>query len=479
MAIARAKFLDRDEEELIHSQSLKTLNEIGVMIHSKSVLELLDESGADIDYNKKIAKIPESMVDEALRKSPKQIGYYARDPKHNRTLPVETFPCTATNGLAIHIADLETGEEHSSTREDIAKFIKLGDALDEMDYLWTSLTATDVPAKFHAIHELWVALQNTSKHIEVVSFANAIDARKQIELASLVVGGKEELKKRPIISAIVCTISPLTFEKDAIEAQVEFAKAGIPIVSMVMSQSGMSCPVTVAGTITNVNTENLASLVITQFAAPGAPHVYCSESAPADMSTGMFNYDAPEMLHIGIGASQMAKRYGLPAMAADWGTNNEIKPGISYPISSISGSLTAVMAGTDLLAGFGSTDFAKGCSYEQLVIDAYLWDNLRTYLRKFTISEETIALDVVREVGHGNTFLSHLHTVKNFKKELDLWDNNKRSWEATLSSRMVPEAREVARNLLREHEVLQIDQNIIKQGNALIADYEKDIANNC
>jgi len=475
MAVARTTFLDKGEEDLIHAQSLKTLNEIGVMIHSESVLEMLEKSGADVDHKRRIVKIPENMVEEALKTAPKQIEYHARDPKHNFNLPAENFPYTATNGLAIHIADLETGEEHSSTREDIASFIRLGDALDQVDYLWTSLTATDVPAKVHAIHELWVAIQNTTKHVESVAFTSAIDARKQVELASLIVGGEDELRKRPIISVIVCTISPLTFEKVSIEAQVEFAKAGIPIVSMSMSQSGMSCPVTVAGTITNVNTENLASLVITQFAAPGAPHIYCSESAPVDMNTGMFNYSAPEMTQISIGTGQMAKRYGLPCMVADWGANMDIKPGISYPASDLCGGSMAAMASTDLAAGLGCTDHAKGCSYEQLVIDAYLWENFRTYLRKFTINEETIALDVVKEVGHGNTFLTHHHTMKNFKTELALRDKKKLAWEATLSSKMVPEAREVAKKFLREHEVPQIDRDIIKQGDALITEYEKTI----
>jgi len=473
MARVRLKVLEKEEEDLIHEQSLKSLEEIGVMIHSESVLKMLEESGADVNHGNEIAKIPESLVNESLKKAPKRIMYCARDPKHDLEIPVDNFPFTATNGLAIHIPDLETGKDHSSTRADLASFTRLGDALDQVDYLWTSLTATDVPQGAHGVHEIWVTLQNTAKHVEGCTVLSGLDARKQIELASLIVGGEEELRKCPIISVMSCPIAPLTFEKGAIEAQVEFAKAGVPIVSMSMSLGGMSSPVTLAGIITNVNTENLASLVIDQVAAPGSPHVYSSESTPIDMQTGVINYNAPEVPLICAATGQMAKRYNLPCMVAGWGSNTDLKPGIMSAFSELAGSTLSILAETDLAAGMGSIDIAKGCSYEQLVIDAYLWEDVRSFMRDFTINEETIALDVVKEVGHGNTFLTHPHTAKNFKKELFFFDKEKLAWEATLSDQMVPEAREIAKTLLKEHEVPQIDRDIIKQGDELIREYEK------
>jgi len=470
------KFLEKDEEDLIHEQSLKCLNEIGVMVHSESVLKMLAGAGAEVDYKKEIAKLPESLIEESLRKAPKEIRYHARDPKHNLDIPVDNFPFTATNGLAIHIPDLETGELHASTRKDLADFTRLGDALDQVDYLWTSLTATDVPEDAHGAHEIWVTLQNTAKHVEGVSVLSGIDARKQVELASLIVGGKDELRKRPIISVISCPIAPLAFEKGSIEAQVEFAKAGVPIVSMSMSLGGMSSPVTLAGTITNINCENLASLVIDEVAAPGAPHVYTSESTPIDMKTGVINYSAPEIPLIGAAAGQMAKRYGLPCMVAGWGSDGGRKAGIMSSFSELAGGALSVLSGTDLAAGMGSIDVAKGCSYEQLVIDAYLWENVRAFMRDFTISEETIALDIVKEVGHGNSFLTHPHTARNFKKELFFYDKKKLAWEATLSYRMVPKAKEVAMRLLKEHEVEPLDRDIIRQGDELLKEYEKQLA---
>lgn len=475
MAVLRTRFLERSEENLVHEQSLKTLAEMGVRIHSAPVLQMLKAAGADVDPKAEIAKIPEAMVKDALKKAPKRIRYAARDKAHDFEVPTKSHPFTATNGLAVHIADIETGIDHPSTREDLAAFSRLADALDPIDYLWTSLTATDVPEVSHGLHELWVTLQNTTKHVESITVAGAADAKAQIALAALVAGGADALKKRPIMSVVACPTAPLTFNTVAVEAQVEFARAGVPILGMSMSLGGATSPVTVAGTIANINTENLASLVITQVAAPGAPHIYTSDSTPVDMKTGYIDYTAAETPMISAGAVQMARHYGLPCMTAGWGAAVGTEVGLPA-FSELAGIMLSVMAGTDLSAGMGGLDHAKGCSYEMMILDAALWEDLRGFLREKAVTEETIALDVVKAVGHGNTFLKHPHTARTFKQELFFRDRTKLGWEATLSGRMIPEARGIAKKILKDHQVRRLDKDVLKEGDAIIKAYEKEHA---
>ncbi len=475
MARARLIFLESCEEELIHRQSLICLAEMGILVKSDAVLMILEQNGADVDYNTMIAKIPEAMVEKALASAPKKIRLCARDPHHDLEIPVDGMPFSATNGLSSFILDLETGETRKSTRADLASFTRLADALDPVDYLWTALTATEVPEHTHGAHEIWVTLQHTSKHVQGVTVESALDARKQIELAALIAGGEKELRMRPLISIICCPIAPLSFEKGSIEAQAEFAKAGLPILSMSMSLAGQSSPVTLAGTIVNSNTENLASLVITQSAAPGAPHIYTTESTPVDMQTATINYSAPELPLISAASGQMARRYGLPCMVGNWGASDSV-PGLPSSFSEIVGGCLSTLAGTDLVAGMGSIDVARACSLEQLVIDASFWENFRVFMRKFTINRESCALDIIKEVGHGMSFIAHMHTVENFRKELHFWDKQKLGWEATLSTGMVPGARETARRLLREHEVAPLDPDLIAQGDEILKLYEEQTA---
>jgi trimethylamine--corrinoid protein Co-methyltransferase len=474
MAVARLKFLDKDEEDLIHASSIETLEDFGVLIRSPSVLKMLGDAGAKIDMKTMIAKIPEDMVNDAIRKAPKSFVMYSLDGKHDLKIPADPFPYQGSNGIGTYMTDLKTGKKRATTRKDIADFARVADALSGIDFFWSNVTAFDVPEKTHMVHALWVAFQNCTKNYGTLTLSRE-DAKAQIELASLVVGGKEELKKRPIFHSLCCVVAPLSFERGAVEGQVEFARAGIPVISMSMSLGGLSAPVTLAGTITNANTENLASLVITQTAAPGAPHFYCCESTPINMVTGNIVYESPEAPLIAAAAGQMSKRYGLPTFTGSWGANGDV-PGIPLSFSELSAIALTLFTGTDLSAGAGGLEQAKGGSLEQLVIDAYLWDNFKGFLRKFEISERTIALDVVREVGHGNTFLTHPHTGKNFRKELFFRDKEKLKFEATRSTAMVPEAKKIVERILKEHKPKPLDDDTIRKGNEIISELDKRLA---
>jgi len=470
MAIMRINFLTKDEEDFIHAESIRSLETIGVLVRSESVAKMLANNGAEVD-EKGVAKIPESIVNEALQKAPKEFTLCARDPKNDLKIPVDGAPFVSTDGLTVYMYDLETGEKRTTTKKDLADFAKLADALDGVDFFWPIVTAYDAPPESHFIHEQWTSLQNCTMHIQGDS-TSADDAIQQIKLASLIVGGEKELKKRPIFSVVNCPIAPLSFEKGAVEAQVEFAKAGIPIVAMSMSLSGMSCPVTVAGTIVNANTENLASLVITQFASPGAPHIFSSESSPINMVTGSMNYSAPEMPFISAAIGQMARRYSRPSMVGGWGVGGKT-PGMTSSLVEILPSILTVLTGTDLATGTGGLDGAKGSALEQIVIDSYLWEDVRGFIRHLSIDEKTAALDIVKQVGHGNSFLTHIHTAMNFKKELFFFNRTRNHWWATRSDKMAQEAKEIAKRLLKEHTLSQIDKSIVKEGDELIKKYEK------
>ena len=476
MAVARLKFLDKSEEDLIDQQSMECLETIGVKVKSESVLKILEKAGAHVDYKSQIAKIPESMVKEALKTVPKEMTLHARDTNHNLRIPVSSWPYTGTTGLGTYIVDVRTGKKRDSTVRDIADCARLADALTGADYVQTNLTATEVNPLTHGLHELWTTLQNTTKHVQGVEIFNAEDARAQVQLGALIAGGVDELKKKPHFTVIHCSIAPLMFEHDAVEALVEFAKAGVPVTTMTMSLSGGTAPVTMAGTLVNGNSENLASLVIGQAASKGARTIYCSSSAPVNMMTGMIFYESANQPLIASGLAQLAKRYGLPCMVGDWGLNDTDEPGAPHTFSEMMGVALSTMSGTDMQGGIGALDNAKGVSPVQEVIDAYVWENVRLQMTPFEISKSTAALDVIKQVGHGNTFLSNIHTARNFKKEIIMRDPVKGKFEATISKSMVAEAREIALRLLKEHQVPQLDKEILQKGNEIIRNREKVLA---
>lgn len=478
MAKARLRFLEKDEEELIHALSLKNLNEMGVLIHSEMVLKMLDEAGADVDHKKQIAKIPEAMVNDAIKKAPKSITLGARDPERDLKIPVQAFPFISSCGVTVFIIDHRTGQRREATRKDLAELAKVGDALDPLNAFWPMVTTSDVTPNSHMVHELWTSMQNTTKHILGSAGSGTIgipDAKTQIALGRLVAGGEKELKKRPLFSVLSCVIAPLSFERGSVEAQVEYAKAGIPVISMSMTLGGMTAPATVAGTIVNANTENLASLVITQTAEPGAPHIYSTESTLVNMTSGVIDYRGAETPLIMAATGAMASRYGLPKMTGAIGVDAD-RPGNPVPFGETLSIWMTTMSGTDLASGAGGIDSDRGCSAVQLVCDVNFWEDFRAFMRDFSISEEKAALDLVKEIGHNNTFLTHPHTAKNFKKEIFFRDRKKTElYGATASDRMVPDAKKTVETILKSHQVESIDKDLIRRGDEIVKEFEKSV----
>jgi len=476
MAVARFKFLDKAEEDTIHRLSIEVLETMGVRIHSRTVLEMLRKAGADVDFKEEIAKIPESLVAAALKKTPKGFTIGARDKKLDVELPADSWPFVSLGGVTTWIEDYETKKHKEATTEDLAELTRIGDAMPAVDLIWPLVTARDVPSHACFANELWTCMKNTTKPIHGSAGSGTIgieDAKVQIRIGELVAGGAGEVKKRPPFTVLSCVIAPLTFEKGAVEAQCEYARAGIPVISMSMSLGGSTCPMSVAGTIVNANSENLASLVITQTACPGAPHIYSSESTLVDVRTGFIGYLGVETPMIFAACGQMAARYGLPKMTGTMGMDGKTtgNPTTLYETFS---SLFVTMNGTDLCSGIGGLDADAGCSAEQIVIDAEIWGEFRSFMRVFEISEEAAALEVMRQVGQGNTFLTHPHTVKSFRNQVHFRDKTKEAYAATMSTKMREDAHRAVERILREHEVPSLDRDVVKEGDRIVKEYAKN-----
>ena len=471
MAVLSLRFLDPSEEELVHAESVRCLGEMGVRVHSPTVLGMLEATGAEVDGKSGIARIPEALIQEALRLAPKSLVLGARDPKHDLHLPVRGPPYAATGGVSVFIRDLDTGQRRDATRKDLADLARLSDGIEAIDAFWPLVTTADVPPGVQFAQELWTSLRNTGKHI-LGSAGSAVvgapDARLQIALGALAAGGAEELRKRPLFSVLSCPVPPLVFERGAVEAQVEYARAGIPIISMSMCMGGGSAPVTVAGTLVTLNAENLASLVITQTAAPGAPQIYCSEATLVNPATGYIGYRGPEAPLLFAGAAQMARRYGLPKLTGILGVDAE-EPGADIPYGELTALNLTTLSGTDLATGLGGLDLDRGCSLDQVVIDAVQWEDFRAFMRPFEITREAAALDVLRSVGHGNTFLTHPHTARHFRGQMYLRSRRTELYGST-TDRMVEDAHETARRILREHTPIPMDSETVRKGDALLAE---------
>ena len=475
-------FLSDSEVEQIHEATLRILKETGVRVLSEKVRKLLAENGAEIDGN--IVKIPKPMIEEAVRRAPREITLGAREPKWDLKIPTEEFPFMSSSGLSPFVDDFETGERRYSTSSDLKDFALVCDYLDTVDFFSPAVIPNDVPPPFQELHKATIALRNNRKHFQGGSITEKT-AQWQIRLASAVVGGEAELRKRPIFSMVNCPVAPLTFEKGSAEAMVVLARAGIPIAPMTMVLGGTTAPATMAGILAMANAEELACLVIMEYAYPGAPMIYCSEAAPANMKTGAINYEAPEYPLIGAGCGQMARFYGMPDFVADISPGDRLSEPVSPgprpdAIADVESSLVSMalswMTRTDMAASFGGVDLAISAALDRLVLDAETYEHARAYLRRFEINDDTLALDVIHKVGPGGHFLDTKHTLTHFKKEI---------WSRTLSDTFILDpaatgsfierAQAKVREILATHKAPPIEEAVDKEMSQIIKDAEADI----
>ncbi|MGD9962541.1 MAG: trimethylamine methyltransferase family protein, partial [Thermoplasmata archaeon] len=284
---------------------------------------------------------------------------------------------------------------------------------------------------------------------------------------------EEELAKRPIISITHTPITPLRYKEGDIEAVVEFALAGLPVVHLSMAISGSVAPVTLAGTVALVNAENLAGFVISQAAKAGAPVLYSSESGPMDMKTGVFLSGSTEGALINSAGCQMARRYGIPSQVGGTAASG-CRPGYEVGYQKAISALMPAMAGADQIVGIGGFE-RSGCeSVEQVVMDCELWRNILRAWRGIDVSEDTLAFDAIARVGPGGYFMKDTHTFKHFRKEnllprIAMLPPPQDSGEEPI--RLA--ARREAKRILAEHRPMPLDKDAATEVKSILRRYDE------
>jgi trimethylamine--corrinoid protein Co-methyltransferase len=468
--------LDKEEVERIHAASIRILEKIGVAIHSDSVRHLVERAGCTPSADFSRTLIPEEVVKSALSRAPKSILLASRDRKHDLLIPSSDRTFMSNGGEGIYVKNLLTGKTHTSGTKDTIDFTVLAEKIPQVDFLWTMVGAIDQPVFIKELVELKVCFENTNKHF-MGGALSAEQAKDMIEMLAVLSGGRKELERRPICSGVQCPIPPLSFDKGLVEAQVEFARAKLPVCAMSAPIAGIASPITLAGTLAQTNAENLASLVISQAACKGAPFIYSSDSSPADMRTGSIDYGGVEspLLHAGCG--QMGRHYGLPTMVSG-ATIEEASMSLGNAQEGIKLMLAEALLPSDLGSGFGGIDNALGASLEQFVVDTWVWDLTREFVRTFETDEDAISLETIRQTAQSGSYLTQPHTIRRFRKEVISASRPELAPEKRDEIRprgsLVKKARKEAERLLKEPRGQFLSKGEAKELEALMARFRKE-----
>lgn len=306
-------FTDQDLEQ-IHLATLEVLEKTGLRFDDPKALEVLAGGDAQVDKTTRIVKIPPYVVEDAIRSAPSKLVLAGRTPE--RDFVMESNRVGFTNfGEGVFIIDPYTGKYRETTKADVASSAKLADYLSEIDVYERAVGASDVPQASVQLHnaEAWMA--NTTKH-GFMGPGNGYLLKKIVEMAAAVVGGREQLQKRPIVSFITCPVSPLQIVQESCEIIMEAANAGLAVNVLSMAMAGGSSPVTLAGTLVDHNAEILGGLVLSQLTHKGSKFIYGSSTTAMDLRLAAASVGSPECALINAGVAQMSTYYLLPSWVA-------------------------------------------------------------------------------------------------------------------------------------------------------------------
>ena len=303
-----------DEVHEIHLGTLEILKDVGIFVENEAALEVYDGGGCEVDTKKQVVKFPHWVVEDAINSAPATYHACGRRPEDDILL--EDNRVTFTNfGEGIMFVDPYTGEHRETTKADIIKASRIIDYLEHIETYERAMCSHDKPPESQALHNAEASLTNTTKHHWLCP-VDGFQAKKITEMCAAIVGGKERLKKRPLLSFTTCPISPLKLPSHHCDIVMEAARSqmGLNVVGMAMSAG--SGPVHLAGTLIIQNCELLSSLVLQQLTRKGTQFVYGSSTCPLDLRMATASVGSPETGAISAAVARLARYYSLPCFVA-------------------------------------------------------------------------------------------------------------------------------------------------------------------
>jgi trimethylamine--corrinoid protein Co-methyltransferase len=452
MKPAHFEVLSPAEVEQIHAASMHLLGEVGLRVDLARARNAFREAGARVDEASRSVRIPEGLVRSTLERAPRSFTLYGADPEFRLEIGTGRTSFAAL-GTPTHILDADTGERRPTTLEDLRNHLRLIDALDHIDNSQMDIWPTDIPMTTIHVEAILAWAQNSRKSFGMGCYG-ALASEDMMRMMALAVGGKEELRRRPRFFGICSAMSPLQMIKLQLEGMFIFAEYGQPMAMSPEAMAGATAPVTLAGLLAQQNAEILAHVVLAQIIAPGTPVLYGTVSTIADMATGNVALGAVESGLITAGAAQLARHYGLPCRSVGGSTDAKTLDH-QCMLERVSTLLPAFLAGVDFITCGGTLESTTTESHPLLVLDDVLCGLARRLGRGIDVSAETIALELIREVGWQGDYLSQPHTAHHFRQEHFLSKllrrDSREAWESKGSKTALDLASERVRTILERH----------------------------
>ncbi len=465
----KLEILSAEDIQKIHAATLWIIENVGVKFPSERALGIWEAHGASVDRSRGIVKARSELIESALKTCPPVYQLAAREPEQD--LPLDgNHVYLGTDGCGVEVLDINTGRRRTSRLQDVKDIARIADATEEVAFHWVPVSAQDTPVETRGLYEIQAIWENSTKHVQTESIYTAPEARAAIEMAAMIAGGREALRKRPVLSLMQCTASPLGHDGGSLEAALLAAEAGIPTGFMTMAACLTTGPATMAGDLAVGNAEVIAGTALLQLAYPGAPVFYAAAQTASDLRTGAYTGGGPEDFLFGAATNLLADFYRIPLSMGAFATGAK-EPNWQAGVENSLSTFMASVVMSDMLLGVGFLHGSRIWSYAQMMLDCEIFSIIRKTMQGIAVNAETLALDTIAAVGPSGQFLSQKHTRQHMhdlflpefmdRRPYNEWEAKKddaRDW-----------ALAKARRILDEHLPEPLDPKLSQEFGRLIA----------
>jgi len=449
----------------IHLATLEVLERVGVDVYGNQAREILAGGGARIDGMR--VRIPENLVEEALRTAPRRMTIYDRDGRvAMRAHDYNTYYGGGSDCL--HVLDHRSGLRREPMLEDVAAAARLMDALPELDFVMSLFLPKDVNQQIYDRYQMEVMLNHTIKPIVYVT-PDFEGCKAAVEMCEAVAGCVDAFRSKPFAACYINVTSGLVANEEALQKCIYLAEKGLPMMYIPLNAGGVNSPSTTAGCMATMNAGILLGIVLSQLVRPGTPVAVPGwNGGPYNLKTMVGNYVLADEQGV---PTTMGKYYQLPVFGLGGSTDSKVldmQCGFETTVS----LMTALLHGANIVHDVGFMDSGLQGSLQLMVMANEFIGFLRAATRGVPVNDETLALDVVEELGPTGDYLQHPHTMKHFREPFysDLMQKGVYAqWEKQGKKSMEQLAAEKVDRILESHTVAPLAEDVRKAISEVVA----------
>jgi trimethylamine--corrinoid protein Co-methyltransferase len=374
---------------------------------------LLAKAGAKTTPGQQRVRFDRSLIEERIRTAPSRFTLHARNPAHDLDFGGDKV-IFAQVASAPNCSDADRGRRPGN-HEDFRNLVKLAQSFNVIHMTGGyPVEPVDLHASIRHLDCLSDLAKLTDKAFHAYSLGRQRN-RDALEIVRLARGiTQEQLEREPSLITVINSSSPLRLDAPMLQGIMEMSARNQVVIMTPFTLAGAMAPVTVAGALAQQNAEALAGIALTQIVRPGAPVVYGGFTSNVDMKSGAPAFGTPEYMKAATIGGQLARRYNLPYRTSNTCAANTVDAQAAY--ESVFSLWGAVMGGGNfILHSAGWMEGGLTASFEKTIVDVDLLQMVSQYLDPLEVSEETLALDAIREVGPGGHYFGAVHTQSRYK----------------------------------------------------------------